>query len=140
MNIRYLIAAAVVWYALFGVPNVPGVIPSAPYTGSLTALHGAAGSMDAAGRRSLSDTLDAAATMIESDRAGAIKTTEQLQAAIRATIAFSHTAFATERYPAVASALQAELEKAVGSEVGPLDSAKRAGTVATLREAAKAVR
>ena len=113
--LRLAAGAAIVWFAFGGsIPGVPGVPGVTPYVGSLTALHQAAGSMEGGDRVGLSSTLDAAATMIESDRANAIATTEQLQAAIRATLAFGHTAFSTQKYPGVASALQAELEKASG--------------------------
>ena len=139
--LRLAAGAAIVWFAFGGsIPGVPGVPGVTPYAGSLTALHQAAGSMEGGDRVGLSSTLDAAATMIESDKANAISTTEQLQAAIRATLAFGHTAFSTQKYPGVASALQAELEKASGDTVGPLDSARRSAAVATLREAAKAVK
>ena len=71
--LRLAAGAAIVWFAFGG--SIPGVPGGTPYAGSLTALHQAAGSMEGGDRVGLSSTLDAAATMIESDRANAIATT-----------------------------------------------------------------
>lgn len=143
--IRIAVAVAVWWFASGReMPSIPGLdgetIHQAKYTGSMTELHGASRKMSAETRKSLSDTLSSAATMIESDRAGAIKTTDQLQAAIKATVAFGHTAFQGQRYPAVAEVLQWELEQAVGGNAGELSQGTRTKTVAVLRESSKAVR
>lgn len=142
--IRLAVAAGILWFATGGkvptIPSVPSVPSVYPYVGPLAGLHTAARGMDSTSRLSLAETLDSAATMIESDKAGAIKTTEQLQAAIRATIAFGYSAFAETRYPAVAAALQEELEKSVGNTSAPLTPEVRSRTISMLREAAKAVR
>lgn len=138
--LRAVIVAGLVMYALEGGSNLRPVVPAKPYDGTLTKLHAASRDMSDANRDSLADTLDSAATMIASDKAAAIKTTDQLQAAIRATIGFGHTAFADQRYPAVATYIQLEMEKAVGSLSAQLTDDTRSRTAAALRECSKAVR
>ena len=134
--------ALLIWVAL-GTPGMPtggGLVPSAPYSGSMSALHSAAGSMDAKDRQGLSEVMAATAAMVKDDRTQMIKTTEDVQKMIRGAMSFGYSTFSSSKYPAVASAVQSELERVVGSTIEPLDSGKRAAVVAALEEMARAIK
>ena len=142
-TIRMILAAGIVWYALGGqIPgvSVPGVAPSGPYTGSMTALHTAAASMDPKDRAVLSEALAASGEMISADRAGLLTSTEALQKAARGSIAFGYSTFTVTKYPAVASLIQADLEKAIGSEVAAVTPEIRGKVAGVLSEAARALK
>ena len=143
MNVRYIAAAAVLYFALTGgkLPSIgPAGTPSGPYTGPLTALHDAAGQMDPKDRSGLSEALDAASKMIAEDKAGLLTTTEALQKAARGSIAFGYSTFSVKKYGNVASLIQAELEKAIGTEVVAVTPEVRGKVAASLADASRAVR
>jgi hypothetical protein len=144
MSFRYLIAGALIYFVFSGVklPGVPSTpsAPSGPYTGSMSALHEAAGEMDANDRAGLSEALEAASKMVSEDKAGLLSTTEALQKASRGAIAFGYSTFSVKRYSKVAALIQADLEKAVGSEVAAVSPEVRGKVASTLSEAARAVR
>lgn len=96
--------------------------------------------MDARDRQGLAEALQAAGRMIEDDRAGLLTTTEAVQRAARGAVAFGYTSFSTAKYPQVAAALQAELEKASGDTSAPATPALRQKIAGVLEEAARAVR
>lgn len=132
-------AAALVYFAL----NWPGGPAGGPaYSGRLSELHAAAAAMAPADRKALADALDAAGEMLQADKLGLVATTEELQRYIKATTEFSYLGVAkpTEKYPAVARAVQAALDAAIGTDVAPVTAGKRAEVVAALVEAGKAVR
>ena len=138
-TIRLIAAAAIVWYALSG--GMPGVGPSAgPYTGSMGELHSAAAAMDPKDRSGLSEALDAASKMIANDKAGLLTTTESLQKAARGAIAFGYSTFSVNKYSNVASLIQADLEKAIGSDVVAITPDVRSKVAGVLSEASRAVR
>jgi hypothetical protein len=145
-TVRMILAAGIVWYALTG-GKIPGVSPagggsSGPYTGPLSALHSAASGMEARDRAVLSEAMAAAGEMLEADRLGLVTTTEELQRYIRAVTEFDYIGIGkpTQKYPNVAKAFQAELEKAIGTDVAQVTPAIRSAVVAALAEASKAVR
>ena len=145
MNVRYIAAAAVLYFALTGgkLPSIgPAESPSGPYTGPLTALHAAAVSMEAHDRLVLGEALGAAGEMLEADKLGLVSTTEELQRFIKAVTEFDYVGLGkpTAKYPAVAKAIQDELSKAIGSDVAPVTSSMRREVAAALVEAGKAVR
>ena len=137
--IRYAVAAAVLWYVFAGPAAVtPG--PAGPYTGTMSSLHTAAASMEAKDREVLSEALDAASKMISDDRAGLLTTTESLQKAARGAVAFGYSTFTATKYPAVASLIQADLEKAIGTDVVAVTPEVRSKVAGVLSEAARAIR
>jgi hypothetical protein len=136
-------AAILVYLAISG--KMPGgvVVPSSgPYAGPLTALHSAAGSMDAHDRLVLGEALEAAGEMLDADKLGLVATTEELQRYIKAATEFEYQGLGkpTKKYPEVAKAIQAELLKAIGSDVAPVTSSMRRDVSAALVEAGKAIR
>jgi hypothetical protein len=134
--------ALLIWVAL-GTPGIPtggGLLPSAPYTGSMSSLHSAAGSMDAKDRQGLSEALAAIGKMVSDDRLGAIKTSSDAQRGIQTMLNFSYSSFQTKKYPEVASAIESELSKAVGTEVGTLSSSDKARIGSLLEEMGRAVK
>jgi hypothetical protein len=140
--IRYGLAAAVLWYVFAGPAAGPVVPSSGPYTGTMTALHTAAASMDGKDRAVLSESLGAAGEMLAGDVQGLVSTTEELQRYIRAVTEFDYIGVGkpTAKYPAVASAVQSELTKVIGTDVAPVTPAMRSAVSAALTEAGKAVR
>ena len=139
MNIRLAVAAAIVWYAL-GMPGLPSAVSVPPYGGGLAALHTESRAMQPVDRQGLAEALSAAAKMLEGDRAGLLKTTEDVKEFVRGVVAYGYTSFSVAKYPQVAAAVQAELEKAVGGEVTAVTPEIRSRTAAALVQAAEAVR
>jgi hypothetical protein len=145
-TIRMIIGAGIVWYALTGgsLPgvSVPGVAPSGPYTGPLTALHDAAKSMDPKDRAALAEATTAAGDMLAADQLGLISTTEEMQRFCKAVLEFDYLGMGkpTTKYPAVAKAIQDELSKSIGTDVAPVTPAIRSTVAAALSEAGKALR
>lgn len=139
--LRAVLAAGIVYVALYGVPSgINPAIPSSAYSGPLTAAHNAAASMESQDRAGLSAALAASGKMLRADSAGLLKTTEDVQEFVRGTTAYGYSSFSLKKYPAVADAVQAELEKAVGSEIKAVDSSDRARIADTLEELGRAVR
>ena len=141
--VRLAIAGFLVYLAMSGkLPGIPAGPSSGPYAGPLTALHAAAGSMDAGDRAVLAEALEAAGEMLEADKLGLVSTTEELQRYTRAIVEFDYLGLGkpATKYPAVAKAIQDELSKAIGSDVAPVTSAMRREVAAALVEAGKAVR
>lgn len=116
-----------------------GSKPSEPYTGSMTAVHSAANSMDKTDRQGLSEALTAAGKMLDDDRAKLIKTTSDIQSFTRGSMAYGYSSFALGKYPDVSRAVQAELEKAVGDEDVPVTPEIKDKTVKTLEELGRAI-
>ena len=145
-TIRMIVCAGIVWYALTGgkLPGggVPGVAPSGPYTGSMTALHTAAATMDPKDRAVLAEAMAAAGEMLAADSLGLVSTTEEAQRYIKAVTSFDYVGIGkpTTKYPAVAKAFQDELTKVIGSDVAPVTPAMRSAVAAALAEASKATR
>ena len=144
-TVRMILAAGIVWYALTGgkIPGgVPGVVPSGPYTGPLTELHTAAATMDPKDRAVLAEAMAAAGEMLAGDSLGLVSTTEELQRYIKAVTEFDYVGIGkpTQKYPSVAKAFQAELVKAIGTEVTQVTPAIRSAVVAALAESSKATR
>jgi len=137
--IRLALGAAIVWYALLQ-GNAPSITPSAPYTGPMTTIHSETRSMDKQDQQGLSEALSAASKMLADDKAGLIKTTEELQAFTRGTLAYGYTSFALAKYPRVAAAVQAELEKATGDTVQAVTPEIRSRVAEALAEAGRAAR
>jgi hypothetical protein len=144
--LRPALAAAIVWYAL-GMPGLP-VTPggggggTVPYAGTLSALHAASRSMDAADRASLSEALTAAGEMLRADSRGLVDTTEAAQRYVSAVLEFSYNGLGQpkQRYPAVADAISAEMLRVVGDTAGAFDAAGRARLAESLAEAGRATR
>ena len=140
-TLRAVLAAGIVYVALFGIPDgISPPVPGAGYSGPLTAAHTAAASMESQDRAGLSAALAASGKMLRSDPAGLLKTTEDVQEFVRGTTAYGYSSFSLKKYPDVADAVQAELEKAVGSEIKAIDSSDRARIADTLEELGRAVR
>jgi hypothetical protein len=146
-TVRMILAAGIVLYVLTD-GRIPwdllagGGSSGGPYAGPLSTLHAAAASMDPKDRAVLSEAMAAAGEMLEADRLGLVTTTEELQRYVRAVTEFDYVGIGkpTQKYPAVAKAFQAELEKAVGTDVAPVTPAIRSAVVAALAEASKATR
>lgn len=138
-TIRIALAAGIIWYAVGGPGGSLPDIGGGQYSGSLRSVNEAAAKMAATDRTGLSESMNAAARMLEQDKAGLITSTEALQQFIRGTTAYGYSSFSVAKYPDVADAVQEQLEKAVGSKVGPLDPSTKNETVETLKELAKAI-
>jgi hypothetical protein len=142
--LRPALAAAIVWYAL-GMPGLPSAGKpggGGSYVGPMSALHTAASSMPAREREVLSEALAAAGEMLAGDVQGLVANTEGLQRYIKAVTEFDYIGIGkpTAKYPGVASALQSELSKVIGSDVAPVTASIRSSVSAALTEAGKAVR
>lgn len=143
-TLRLAGAALLVYVALQG--NLGGLVAGGgvggPYAGRLADVHAAAASMAAADRKALSEAMEAAGEMLLADKLGLVATTEELQRYVKAATEFSYLGVGkpTEKYPAVARAIQAALDAAIGTEVAPVNATKRAEVAAVLSEAGKAVR
>ena len=136
--IRYGLGIAVIFFALGDGPTP--LTPSAPYTGSMTQLHTESRSMEAVDREGLSEALMAIGKMVSDDRMGAIKTSADVQEAIQTGLNFGYSTFQTKKYGQVASTVESELSKAVGTEVGTLTSADKARIGTLLSEMGRAVK
>jgi hypothetical protein len=80
--------------------------------------------------------------MLAGDSLGLVSTTEELQRYIKAVTEFDYVGIGkpTQKYPAVAKAFQAELVKAIGTEVTQVTPAIRSAVVAAMAESSKATR
>ena len=136
--IRYFAAAGIIWFALQG--NAPSISPAAPYNGLMRDVHTATRSMDAHDRQGLSEALTSASKMLAEDRAGLIKTTEDLQEFVKGSLAYGYSSFSIGKYPAAALAVQSELERAVGASIQAVTPEIRSKVAETLSEAGRAVR
>jgi hypothetical protein len=106
----------------------------------MTELHAAAATMDPKDRAVRSEALAASGEMIAADRAGLLTSTESLQKAARGSLAFGYSTFTATKYPAVASLIQADLEKAIGSDVVAVTPDVRGKVSGVLSEAARALK
>ena len=90
--------------------------------------------MEAHDRLVLGEALGAAGEMLEADKLGLVATTEELQRFTRAALEFEYQGLGkpTKKYPEVAKAIQAELSKAIGSDVAPVTSSMRREVAAAL--------
>ena len=139
---QMMVASALVVAALVFSVGGPGIHAGGghAYAGKLSALHAAADGMEGRDRAGLSEALDAGAAMLERDAAGLVTTTAQAERFVRGVLGFGYTAFAVKKYPAVAAAVQAELEKATGADDVRMTPEIRSRVVESLRESAAAIR
>jgi hypothetical protein len=140
--VRYGLAAAVLWYVFAGPAAGPVVPASGPYTGTMSALHTAAASMDGKDRKSLADAVSTAGEILKADTRGLLDTTEEAQRYVAAVLEFSYNGLGQpkQRYPAVADAISAEAKKIVGETSGTFDAAGRAKLSDALAEMGRALK
>ena len=136
--IRYAVGAAVIWFALQDGPTP--LTPSAPYTGSMTALHSESRSMEATDREGLHEALTAIGKMLSDDRMDAIATSSDAQKAIQVGLNFGYSTFQVKKYPQVASVIESELSKAVGTEIGTLSATDKSRIATLVEEMGRAVK
>lgn len=136
--VRLGLAGVLVYVAMYGVPQNRVLLQ--PYTGPLKNVNDAALQMAANDRLGLAEALLASSQMLASDKAGLIKTTEDLQRFVRGTVAYGYTSFTLNKYPTVSAEIQKELEKSVGPTVQTVTNQLRDQTVESLVELSKAVR
>lgn len=130
-----LLAAALVGSSVAVSPDA-----GAGYAGPMPEVHRAAAGMEPVDRQGLAEALDAGAAMLGSDAAGLVSTTAQAQRFARGVLGFGYTSFAVKKYPAVASAIEAELVKATGSDDVRITPELRSRIVGAIKESAAAVR
>ena len=113
-----------------------------PYTGTMTGLHQTSRSMAPEDREVLADAFDIGGDMVNADGRGLIKTTEKAQDFVVGLLEFDYNGIykPTQRYPALADAVQGELEKCLGDEIKPMDASDRSRFAACLDEMGRAVR
>lgn len=140
--VRLALAAAALWLVFSGGGGGGGGVAVVPYSGSMTGLHQASREMPAPDRAALSGALDAASKMLAADSKGLVGTTPAVQKFITAVIEFDYVGVGkpSAKYPNAASALQSEMQKALGTDIAPVDAAVRSRMVSALTEAASAVR
>ena len=140
--VRMAVAAAIVWYAL----GMPGYQPAgggaAPYVGGATAAHTASRAMPSGDRATLSAALSAAGDALAADSLGMVADTLTAQKFVKSVLEFSYVGMGkpAAKYPAVASAIQQELEAVFGSEVSAIDAGKRSAIASKLQTLGAAVR
>ena len=142
--VRLALAAGIVWYAM-GMPGVGGgglVSPLSPYAGPLAAVHSAGAAMSPADRATLSAAMTAAGDALAADSRGLVDTTEEAQEFFVAVLEFSYVGMGkpSAKYPEVAKAISAEMERVVGTEVASIDAAKRQELVNAFHEAGRALK
>jgi hypothetical protein len=98
--------------------------------------------MDPKDRAVFAEAMAAAGEMLAADSLGMVSTTEELQRYIKAVTEFDYVGIGkpTTKYPAVAKAFQAELVKAIGTDVAQVTPAIRSAVAAALAESSKATR
>lgn len=139
--VRAVIAAGVIWYALnSGGSPLPG--PVAPYSGSLTNVHSSSRSMAAKDREVMSEAFRTASDMLEADKRDLVSDTQKAQDYVIGVLSFSYVGVGkpAAKYPAVAEAIEAELQKVYGSEVKKLSPSEKQQIVDVLDEIGKAVK
>lgn len=116
--------------------------PSEPYTGSMTAVHEAAQSMQPDDRAVMSEAFSTGGDMLSADKRNLVDTTEVAQDFVFGILSFSYNGVGqpVEKYPAVADAIEAELRKVYGDEIKGLSPSEKDEIVRTLKEIGKAVR
>jgi hypothetical protein len=143
--LRAAIAGGVIWYALGGgVPSGPAgpSEPVGPYTGPMTSLHQTSREMSEADRAAMSYSFDTGADMLRADATGLVNNTDVAQEYALSFLTFSYNGIGkpSEKYPSTADAIEAELAKVYGTEIVPVDAAKRSEIANAFDEIGRAVR
>lgn len=135
--------AVLIWWAL-GMPGLPGPgAPSiGPYTGPMAGVAEKASSMASEDSAALSAAFSAAADMLDADSLNLISNTEAAQRFAFGVLTFGYNGLGqpAKKYPGLADAIEAELVKVYGTDVAPVDAAKKSQISAAFREISKAVR
>ena len=142
--IRIVLALGLAAYAL-GLADGGGggkPAPSEPYTGSMTAVHSAAESMQPDDRAVMSEAFSTGGDMLSADKRNLVDTSEVAQDFVFGLLSFSYNGVGqpVEKYPTVADAIETELRKVYGDEVKSLSPSEKDEIVRTLKEIGKAVR
>jgi len=141
--VRGVVAAALVYVALYGMPKSIGpvapVIPDQSYQGSYKQVHIEAQKMEPVDRKGLSEALLAANKMLVDDHVGLVKTTEDLQSIVLGTISYGYTSFSVSKYPSMAKEIKKLLISTVGAKVQKVDDELKGNTVQLLAELSRAI-
>ena len=116
--------------------------PNAPYTGTMAAVHTASREMPDNARAAMAYAFDTGADMLRADSTGLVNNTDVAQEYALAFLTFSYNGIGkpAERYPATADAIEAELSRVYGTEIVPVDAAKRSQIADAFDEIGRAVR
>ena len=116
--------------------------PSGPYTGTMAAVHTASREMPDNARAAMSYAFDTGADMLRADATGLVNNTDVAQEYALAFLTFSYNGIGkpAERYPSTADAIESELAKIYGSDIVPIDAAKRSQIADAFDEIGRAVR
>ena len=141
---RLAIVAGIGWFLLNGQPPAPGPTPppSSEYAGPMMGVHVAAREMPDDARAAMSYAFDTGADMLRADVTGLVKNTDVAQEYALAFLTFSYNGIGKPiaKYPATADAIETELAKVYGTDIVPVDAAKRSAIAAAFDEIGKAVR
>lgn len=142
--LRLAIVGGILWFMVNGKPggDTPGPAPAGQYAGPMMAVHTASRSMPDDARRAMAYAFDAGADMLRADTTGLIKNTDVAQEFALAFLTFGYNGIGkpVDRYPQTADAIERELSRVYGTEIVPVDAAKRNQIADAFDEIGKAVR
>lgn len=143
MNIAFLVRLAVVGAILGYVFNDGGekTTPSEPYTGPYTAIHSAAQSMEKNDRANMSQAFTAGHDMVSADKRNLLDNTQEASDYMVGLLTFDYGGLAkpSQKYPALADAIEAEFQKAVGTDIKGMDASAKQKFIDFLKETGRAL-
>lgn len=139
--VRFAIGGAILYFALGGSSPVPSVVPSGPYSGPYAAIHSAAQSMEKKDRQNMAAAFAAGGDMVAADKRNLLDNTQEFQDYFIGLVTMNYGGMAkpSQKYPALADALEAELRKVIGSDIKAADAGEKQKFIDFLREAGRAL-
>jgi hypothetical protein len=144
LDIAFLVRLAVVGAILGYVFNDGGggTSPSGPYTGPMAAVHSAAQSMEKNDRAAnMSQAFTAGHDMVSADKRNLLDNTQEAADYLTGLLTFDYNGIQppSKKYPALADAIEAEFQKAVGTDIKAMDSAEKQKYIDFLGETGRAI-
>jgi hypothetical protein len=136
--VRLAVVGAILGYVLGGEGG--GTTPSGPYTGPYTSIHSAAQSMEKNDRANMSQAFTAGHDMVSADKRNLLDNTQEAADYLTGLLTFDYNGIQppSKKYPALADAIEAEFQKAVGTDIKAMDSAEKQKYIDFLGETGRA--
>ena len=139
--IRFAVGGAILYYVLSGSIGGGSITPSGPYSGPMTAVHSAAQSMEKSDRQNIAQAFLAGGDMVAADKRNLLDNTQEASDYMVGLLTFDYNGLAkpSTKYPGLASAIEAEFQKAVGTDIKGMDSSAKQKFIDFLRETGRAL-
>lgn len=142
-TLRAVLAAGIVYVALFGVPSGINIPVSRPaYSGPLVALHAASSRMEAKDRAGLAAAFSAAADMVRADSRNLLDSTQEANDYLIGILTFDYGGLTkpSQKYPEVADEIEKQFRLVVGDDIAAMDSSAKTKFGNFLAEVSDALR